>query len=123
MSEKTTLLKGLVAQIAKTAHEVNRAYCESIGDNSQPKWEDAPDWQKDSAVNAVLFHLSSSKTPEESHINWMEQKLFDGWKYGPVKDPAKKEHPCIMDYRKLPVEQRVKDSFFKAVVESFKGGL
>lgn len=40
-----------IEQTAKTAHEVNRAYCLSIGDISQPSWEDAPDWQKKSAVN------------------------------------------------------------------------
>jgi len=27
--------------IAKVCHEANRAYCESIGDNSQLSWEDA----------------------------------------------------------------------------------
>ena len=36
-----------IVQIAMVAHETNRAYCESIGDNSQPKWEDAPEWQKE----------------------------------------------------------------------------
>ena len=39
--------------IAKVAHEINLAYCESIGDNSQPTWELAPDWQKSSAINGV----------------------------------------------------------------------
>ena len=27
------------SQIAKTCYEVNKVYCESIGDFSQPKWE------------------------------------------------------------------------------------
>ena len=30
---------------AKTAHEVNRAYCQGLGDYSQLHWEEAPDWQ------------------------------------------------------------------------------
>ena len=33
-----------VEQIAQVAHELNKAYCESLGDNSQPSWEDAPEW-------------------------------------------------------------------------------
>ena len=37
-------------QIARVCHEVNRAYCRAIGDESQPAWEDAPDWQQRSAV-------------------------------------------------------------------------
>ena len=29
--------------IAKVCHDVNRAYCKSVGDDSQVSWEDAPD--------------------------------------------------------------------------------
>jgi len=35
-----------IEDIAKVAHEVNRAYCISIGDNSQQSWECSPEWQK-----------------------------------------------------------------------------
>ena len=49
----------LPKDIATVAHELNKAYCESIGDNSQPTWEDAPEWQKSSAVNGVKFHLEN----------------------------------------------------------------
>ncbi|WP_263708056.1 RyR domain-containing protein [Shouchella tritolerans] len=107
-------------QIAKTAHEVNRMYCLSIGDNSQPTWEDAPQWQKDSALNGVSFHMENDVTPEQSHENWLLEKQNAGWRYGPVKDPEKKEHPCFVAYNDLPKEQRVKDYLFKAVVDSFK---
>lgn len=34
-------------QIAKVCHEANKAYCETLGDYSQPEWEAAPAWQKD----------------------------------------------------------------------------
>lgn len=30
-----------IEQIARVCHEVNRAYCESMGDTSQVPWEDA----------------------------------------------------------------------------------
>lgn len=107
-----------ITDIAKVAHEVNRAYCKAIGDNSQPSWEDAPEWQKTSAVNGVDYHLSHETTPEMSHENWYKEKEADGWKYGPVKDPEKKEHPCMVSYQELPLEQRTKDYLFKAVVDS-----
>lgn len=106
--------------IARIAHEVNRAYCRSIGDESQPNWENAPDWQKDSALNGVKIHLLSELTPEQSHISWLKQKESEGWKYGPVKDVEKKEHPCFLPYSELELEQRTKDYLFKAVVDSFK---
>ena len=57
----------LTAEIAKLCHEVNRAYCESLGDMSQPRWEDAPDWQRQSAINGVKFHMTGEFTPEQSH--------------------------------------------------------
>lgn len=116
-----------VEQIAKVAHETNRAYCQSIGDNSQPSWEEAPDWQKQSAIQGVEYHLdghASGIVPEASHSHecWLEEKRATGWKYGPVKDPDKKEHPCFLPYEELPVEQRMKDYLFGAVVAAFWKG-
>jgi hypothetical protein len=52
----------------------------------------------------------------------MEHKEKYGWVYGEVKDAEKKTHPCMVPYEKLPIEQRVKDYLFKAVIDSiFKG--
>jgi RyR domain-containing protein len=109
-----------VHEIAQVAHEVNRAYCQSIGDDSQPSWADAPQWQKDSAVNGVHAHMAATLTPEQSHEKWMEEKVRDGWVYGPVKDPAKKEHPCMVPYGELPLEQRTKDFLFRGVVHAVR---
>lgn len=113
-----------ILQTAKVAHETNRAYCESIGDNSQPTWEDAPDWQKQSAVNGVVFHIKQHEagitpSPSASHDSWLAEKAAAGWKYGPVKNPELKEHPCFVPYEQLPVEQRLKDYLFGAVVGAF----
>jgi len=113
-----------VEQIAMVAHEANRAYCKSIGDNSQPTWEDAPDWQKESAVNGVQHHIEHpNATPNDSHKNWMAEKEKAGWVYGETKDPEAKTHPCMVPYHKLPLEQRVKDSLFIGVVRGIHGGL
>jgi len=110
-----------VEQIAKTCHQVNKAYCESIGDNSQPDWDDAPDWQKESAINGVSFHLNHPDSkPSDSHDNWMKQKRNAGWVFGKVKDPEKKEHPCMIPYEELPKDQQTKDALFFSVVRSFE---
>lgn len=104
-------------QIAKVAHEVNRAYCLALGDTSQVAWEDAPQWQRDSAINGVNFHLANPTAgPDHSHNEWLKEKQEAGWKYGPVKDAEKKEHPCFVPYEELPVEQQAKDYLFRAVV-------
>lgn len=106
-------------QIAEVAHEVNRAYCNAIGDTSQPAWEDAPDWQKASAIKGVNFHLLNPEAlPCHSHNEWLKEKRDDGWKYGPVKNHETKEHPCFVPYEELPTEQKAKDYLFKGVVNT-----
>lgn len=100
---------------ARAAHEANRAYCMALGDTSQPSWDTAPDWQKSSALNGVAGALGGN-TPEQSHEGWVAEKLASGWKFGPVKDPSKKEHPCMVSYADLPASQRAKDGIFLTVV-------
>ncbi len=106
-----------VEKIAEVTHEVNKAYCEAIGDKSQVPWDQAPDWQKESAIVGVKLHLNDHEAgPEASHKSWLKQKLDDGWKYGPVKNPDIKEHPCLVPFNELPKEQQIKDFLFRAVV-------
>jgi len=107
--------------IARVAHEINRAYCASLGDTSQPAWEDAPEWQQNSALVGVDMHLAKpDATPEQSHESWLTQKLAEGWKYGPAKDAEKKEHPCCVPYADLPAEQKAKDYLFRGAVHALK---
>lgn len=113
-----------IEQIAQVAHEINRAYCLAIGDNTQPTWEDAPQWQKDSAITGVQFHLvNPDATPENSHESWLKQKTEEGWKYGPVKNPETKEHPCFVPYSELPEGQKAKDYLFRQCIHSLAGSI
>lgn len=107
-------------QIAHVAHEINRAHCAAIGDHSQPAWDAAPEWQRQSAFDGVSAHLRADLTPEQSHESWLAEKKKQGWKYGAFKDPENKLHPCFVPYAELPVEQRVKDYLFRAVVANCK---
>lgn len=108
-----------VEKIAQVAHEINAAFCRSIGDNSQPSWQDAPEWQKSSAINGVNFHLENpNASPSASHDSWLKQKTEEGWKYGAVKNPETKEHPCFVPYEQLPTEQKSKDYLFKQTIHS-----
>lgn len=110
-----------IEQVAKVAHELNKAYCESIGDNSQPTWDSAPEWQKQSAINGVKFHIDNPEaSPAASHESWYKQKEDEGWRYGKVKNPETKEHPCFVPYEQLPTEQKAKDYIFRQTVHSLK---
>lgn len=114
-------MKILVIAIAHVAHEINRAYCAALGDETQVAWEDAPEWQQQSAIAGVEMHLANpDATPEQSHESWLAQKVAAGWVYGEVKDAEKKEHPCCRPYDELPQEQKAKDYLFRSVVHMLK---
>ena len=83
-------------QIARVCHEVNKAYCKALGDNSQPTWEDAPEWQRSSARMGVDLHTMGNFGPEA------------------------KTHPCIVPFADLPREQQAKDYIFRAVVHALR---
>ncbi len=107
----------IVETCAAAAHEANRAYCLGLGDTSQPPWADAPEWQKTSCRNGVLGVLDGN-TPKQSHESWLAEKRATGWKFGEVKDPEKREHPCMVPYAKLPSEQKLKDAIFGDTVRA-----
>jgi hypothetical protein len=106
-----------IEQIAKACHDFNAAFCRSLGDGSQLEWDEAPDWQRESAVKGVEFCVSNPDAPPSAnHESWSAQKLADGWTYGEVKDPKKKTHPCLVPFDELPADQQFKDVLFKHTV-------
>lgn len=110
-----------VADVARICHEANRAYCLALGDDSQQPWDITPANIQHSAIDGVKFHLANPEAGDSaSHSNWLEFKAKDGWKYGPAKDTKKKEHPCYVPFNELPVEQQVKDSLFRSVVNALR---
>lgn len=112
----------VVEDVAAVCHDVNRAYCQALGDLSQPTWATAPDWQRESAKAGVRFYMNEPAAgPHAGHESWLTQKLAEGWKYGPEKDPDRKLHPCIVPFEELPREQRAKDYIFRAVVLAMTG--
>ena len=107
--------------IAMMCHAINAAYCQSLGDDSQPTWDDTPESHKQSLIAGVEMHLANpDATPEQSHESWYKVKEAEGWKYGEVKDMEKKEHPCFLPYDELPIEQKAKDYLFRTTVHLIK---
>lgn len=106
---------------ARTAHEVNRVWCELLGDGSQPTWADAPAWQRASALLGVEFHLANPDAGDSgSHDSWMAEKVATGWVYGRVKAPdaTPPTHPCMVPFEELPPEQQFKDRLFRTIVHA-----
>lgn len=53
---------------------------------------------------ALTEHLA-----ENTHELWATQRLKDGWTYGPQRDDAKKQHPCLVPYADLPESEKEYD--------------
>lgn len=114
-----TLTPERIREAARLAHEVNRGYCAFLGDHSQLPWDEAPEWQRVSAFNgAVAISEGRITTPGDSHRSWLAEKEADGWVYGPVKLPDRKEHPCMVPFGELPADQQAKDFLFLATVKA-----
>ena len=56
-------------------------------------------------LNAVIME----QLAEAAHKVWMDGKLRDGWKYGPVTDKPKKLHNCLVPYNKLSETDKESD--------------
>ena len=105
--------------IALLCHEANRLLCRVTGDNSQKHWDDAEQWQRDSAIKGVEFAIANPDAPASAqHDAWMQDKLDAGWTYGPEKDAVLKTHPCIIPYDGLPLVQQMKDHLFRNIVKA-----
>lgn len=105
-----------IGAIARVCHDANRAWQIATDDPAvSPLWDDAPEWQRASAIQGVRKSLDGA-TAEQLHQDWCSFKTDDGWVYGPVKDETAKTHPCLVPYGELPDEQRRKDALFAAIV-------
>ncbi len=108
----------IVEEIAMIAHKINQEYCYALDPAYRIiSWAYHNEAEKNSIRFGVHALLSGKYAgPEDQHKGWLETKTREGWKWGPVKDLGAKEHPCLMAYDLLPIEQRMKDSIFRAVV-------
>lgn len=121
MSVTNNMPTPLPVHIARVCHEANKAWCDVNGDTSQLHWDDAYEWQKESAIKGVEFRLANPDAGESAqHDAWGADKVKDGWVYGPDKDQEKKTHPCLVPFDELPEFQQKKDKLFCAIVDALK---
>ncbi|MET8818443.1 RyR domain-containing protein [Streptomyces rochei] len=112
-----------VEAIARVCHDANRAWQIVTGDPApSPPWDEAPQWQRDSAVDGVR-HALNGASPEQMHQAWCDFKAAAGWTYGPVKDAAARTHPCLVPYAELDPAQHRKDDLFVAIVRALSPGI
>ncbi len=55
-------------------------------------------------LNALMEHLA-----ENNHDNWAQQRIKEGWTYGPKRNDDKKQHPDLVPFDRLPETEKEYD--------------
>ncbi len=62
----------------------------------------------DVVLNDDIMELAEVLS-KNTHEVWAKERLEQGWRWGPVRSDAKKEHPCLIPYEDLPESEKVYD--------------
>ena len=82
-------------------------------DTYEPKPIDTADIVLPESVQPLVEHLA-----EHNHDIWSQQRLIDGWTWGPTRDDAAKTNPCLVAYADLPDTEKQYDR--NAAIETLK---
>lgn len=69
------------------------------------------------ALSEELLELTE-KIAENVHETWAAGRIAEGWIYGPQRDDAKKQTPCLVPYEQLSESE--KDYDRKTALETLK---
>jgi hypothetical protein len=109
--ELAKAINSLIQQIQKLNNE------EHITDD----WENLSDASKNLIYENIDKVLKNPDiTPEQEHKIWMDYKLRNNWTYGVKKDPLRKTHPCLVDYKDLNFYQKLKDILVIEIIKLAK---
>lgn len=117
-----------VEDIARVAHEANRALTQIVQDVPvQQPWSQAGADMQESTIKGVyaaIRLIDEGALLEDRgrlmHESWCEDRRAHGWTYGESKDTEKKTHPALRPYAELPEGTRRKDVVFFAIVAALR---
>lgn len=116
-----------LTRIARTLHHANIGWNIGLGDPApDPGFDILPDWHQHFLLDRVreirdnLPILNDEDLACYIHQLWVDLMISRGLVLGDQKDPAANPptHPCLQDFRKLPLEQQKKDFLAIAIVRS-----
>ena len=55
---------------------------------------------------------------KNAHDIWARQRMAEGWRYGPERSDARKEHPSLLPYEELTESEKEYDR--NAAIETLK---
>ena len=105
---------------ARAAHEAIRTLqIENREPNVASPWAAVGQDIKESCLIGIERVIENPEVSnEELHNSWIETKLLQGWKFGPIRSEEDKLHPCMVPYSNLPQFQKLKDAMFRNIVRA-----
>lgn len=105
--------------IAEFVHEALSDWARLRGLPEYPSWSEAEEWMRASTIESVEHALAHPDAPPGAqHVQWMEQKIRDGFRWGENKDAEAKTHPMLVPFADLPEDERAKDAIVIALVKA-----
>jgi hypothetical protein len=109
-------------EIAVIVYEATRIFGSSFGDVVWPRVEEAPEWRlKGIKFGVERFVKNPDITSREVHSNWMWGMLLAGWYWGEEFDVVKMTHPDLVDYDRLPIQQKVPYMLTEVITKTLLG--
>ena len=71
-------------------------------------------------LNDELLTLTE-RLARNAHDLWAEQRIADGWSFGPHREDGARKHPCLIPYEDLPESEKEYDR--RAVMGTLKAML
>lgn len=106
----------LLDRIARIGHEVNRAYCQELGEEAHPQWTAILGSERALVRKAAEGVLNGTfATLEDQHEAWRQARVDAGWTWGNAKDVEHKISPALVPWADLPASQRAKSAIFRQV--------
>jgi len=55
------------------------------------------------------IHDLTEALAKNTHEVWAQERMAQGWRFGPARNDQRKEHPSLIPYEQLPEKEKVYD--------------
>lgn len=85
-------------------HQIITIMIDQTSNNYTPTPVDTTNIQLPEELMALAEAISKNV-----HEVWAQNRIKEGWTYGPVRDDQKRKTPCLVPYDQLPEEEKAYD--------------
>ena len=85
-------------------HQITTVMNNQTSNNYTPTPVDTTNIQLPEELMALAEAISKNV-----HEVWAQNRIREGWTYGPVRDDQKRQTPCLVPYDQLPEEEKAYD--------------